>query len=76
MSQGLNHGGSLEERVIKDDILLFLGERRCVAKSASQELLFLALTLNGDGSSDREKTRQLTEGHRKGRFGARTVGRL
>lgn len=49
--QELNRGGSSEERVIKDDFLLFLGEVseiRCKPKSVILKPVFLTLTLNGD----------------------------
>lgn len=52
MPQELNHGGSLEERVVRDDFLLFMGEVseiRCKPKSVIPQTIFLTLTLNEDG---------------------------
>lgn len=51
MPQELNHGGSSEERVIKDDFLLFLGEVleiKFELKSVIPKPEFLTLTQNGD----------------------------
>lgn len=76
MPQELNHGESLEERVVKDDFLLFLGETRCEPKSVVPKPVFLVLTLKWRWGLVREKNRELIEGHRKGRFGATTVSRL
>ena len=57
MPQELNHGGSLEERVIKDDFLLFLEETRREPKSVIPKPVFLAQTPKWRWGVMREKNK-------------------
>lgn len=60
MPQELSHDGSLEERIIKDDFLLFLGEVseiRCEPKFVIRGLYFGPSHYMGMWSEDRGKIR-------------------
>ena len=51
MPQEFSRGGNLEERIIKDDLLLFLGEVskiRCEPKFVIPRPVFRTLPLHGD----------------------------
>lgn len=75
MPQELSHDGSLEERIIKDDFLLFLGEVseiRCEPKFVIPRPVFWTLPLHGDVVR-RQRKNKAWESER---FGAGTVDRL